>query len=59
MIMTFSTDAHWPHGLLDIFDISRNENAPLESRYCGPYDRLFNYAMKTPSTSSLPRNLPR
>jgi hypothetical protein len=43
--MPFSTDANWPQGLLNIFDISRNQNAPLESRYYGPYDRLFNYAM--------------
>ncbi|KAF8502736.1 hypothetical protein F5888DRAFT_1592482, partial [Russula emetica] len=31
-------------GLLNIFTISRNKNALLESRYYGPYDRLFNYA---------------
>ena len=44
--MPFSTDANWPQGLLDIFNISRNRNAPLESRrYYGPYDRLFNYAV--------------
>ena len=41
--MPFSTDAHWPHGLLDIFNISRNRNAAIESRYYGAYDRLFNY----------------
>ena len=44
-IMPFSTDANWPQGLLDIFDISCNQNAPLKSRYYGPYDRLFNYAV--------------
>ncbi|KAH8992511.1 hypothetical protein EDB92DRAFT_1797158 [Lactarius akahatsu] len=43
--MPFSTDANWPQGLLDIFNINRNQNAPLESRYYGPYDRLFNYAL--------------
>jgi hypothetical protein len=43
--MPFSTDANWPPGLLNIFNISRNKNAPLESRYYGPYDRLFNYAV--------------
>jgi hypothetical protein len=33
--------------LLNIFNVSRNQNAPLESRYYGPYDsdRLFNYAV--------------
>ena len=43
--MPFSTDVNWPKGLLDIFNISRNKNAPLQSRYYGPYDRLFNYAV--------------
>ena len=43
--MPFSTDANWPQGLLDIFHINRNRNAPLASRYYGPYDRLFNYAV--------------
>ncbi len=43
--MLFSTDLNWPQGLLDIFDISRNQNTSLESRYYGPYDRLFNYAV--------------
>ena len=43
--MPFSTDANWPQGLLNIFNVSRNQNAPLESRYYGPYDRLFNYAV--------------
>jgi hypothetical protein len=43
--MPFSTDLNWPLGLLDIFDISRNQNTSLESRYYGPYDRLFNYAV--------------
>lgn len=43
--MPFSTDANWPQGLLNIFNISRNQNAPFESRYYGPYDRLFNYAV--------------
>jgi hypothetical protein len=43
--MSFSTDANWPQGLLNIFNISRNQNAPLKSRYFGPYDRLFNYAV--------------
>ena len=42
--MPFSTDANWPQGLL-IFNVSRNQNVPLESRYYGPYDRLFNYAV--------------
>lgn len=42
--MPFSTDANWPQGLLDIFNINRNQNAPLESRYYGPYG-LFNYAL--------------
>ena len=43
--MPFSTDANWPQGLLNIFNVSRNQNVPLESRYYGPYDRLFNYAV--------------
>jgi len=43
--MPFSTDTSWPQGLLDIFDASRNRKEPLESRYYGPYDRLFNYAV--------------
>ncbi|KAK2462527.1 hypothetical protein APHAL10511_005497 [Amanita phalloides] len=43
--MPFSTDANWPPGLINIFNVSRNQNAPLESRYYGPYDRLFNYAV--------------
>ena len=43
--MPFSTDANWPQGLLDIFNISRNQIAAFESRYYGPYDRLFNYAV--------------
>jgi hypothetical protein len=43
--MPFSTDVNWPQGLLDIFSVSRNQNALLESRYYGPYDRLFNYAV--------------
>ena len=43
--MSFPTDVSWPQGLLDIFNISRNQNASLESRYYGPYDRLFNYAV--------------
>jgi len=28
-----------------IFNIGLNQTAPLESRYYGPYDRLFNYAV--------------
>jgi hypothetical protein len=43
--MPFSTDVNWPQGLLDIFNVSRKQNAQLESRYYGPYDRLFNYAV--------------
>jgi len=43
--MPFSTDVNWPQGLLNIFNISRNQNVPFESRYYGPYDRLFNYAV--------------
>ncbi len=43
--MPFSTDVKWPQGLLDIFNVSRKQNALLESRYYGPYDRLFNYAV--------------
>lgn len=43
--MPFSTDMNWPQGLLDIFDISRNKNEPFDSRYYGPYDTLFNYAV--------------
>jgi hypothetical protein len=42
--MPFSTDVNWPQGLLDIFNAGRNQNALLESRYYGPYDRLLNYA---------------
>jgi hypothetical protein len=44
-MFTFSFAANWPQGLLDIFNVSRNQNASLKSRYCGPYDRLFNYAV--------------
>jgi hypothetical protein len=43
--MSFSTDVNWPQGLLDIFNVSRSQNAPFESRYYGPYDRLINYAL--------------
>ena len=43
--MPFSTDSNWPQGLITIFNISRARNAPFESRYYGPYDRLINYAM--------------
>lgn len=43
--MPFSTDANWPQGLLDIFNVCRSQNRPLEFRYYGPYDRLFNYAV--------------
>ncbi|KAF8274242.1 hypothetical protein EI94DRAFT_844720 [Lactarius quietus] len=43
--MPFSTDMNWPQGLLNIFNVCRNRNAPFESRYHGPYGRLFNYAM--------------
>jgi hypothetical protein len=32
-------------GLLDIFVSSRIKNTSAESRYYGPYDRLFNYAV--------------
>jgi hypothetical protein len=44
--MPFSTDVNWPQGLLDIFNVSRNQNALLDSRYSGPYDRLLNYAVR-------------
>ena len=43
--MPFSTDTNWPQGLLNIFNVSRNQNVLLKSRYYGPYDRLFNYAV--------------
>jgi hypothetical protein len=43
--MPFSTDVNWPQGLLDIFNVSRSQNALIESRYYGPYDRLLNYAV--------------
>ena len=43
--MPFSTDANWPQGLLNIFDVARNQNTSIESRYYGSYDRLFNYAV--------------
>lgn len=43
--MPFPTDANWPQGLLDIPNVSRHRNEPFESRYYGPYDRLFNYAV--------------
>ncbi|KAI0286256.1 hypothetical protein BC826DRAFT_1049843 [Russula brevipes] len=43
--MPFSTDTQWPRGLVDIFNISRARIMRSESRYYGPYDRLFNYAM--------------
>ena len=40
-----TSDTNWPQGLLNIFNISRNQNTSLDSRYYGPYDRLFNYAV--------------
>ena len=43
--MPFSTDTNWLPGLLNFFNISRNQKLPPESRYYGPYDRLFNYAL--------------
>jgi hypothetical protein len=43
--MPFATDVNWPQGLLTIFNIGRNKNAPLESRYYGPYDSLIHYAL--------------
>ncbi|KIK01358.1 hypothetical protein K443DRAFT_678491 [Laccaria amethystina LaAM-08-1] len=43
--MPFSTDLNWPQHLLDIFEISRNQNTSLDSRYYGAYDRLLNYAV--------------
>jgi hypothetical protein len=45
--MPFYTDANWPQGLLNIFNVSREpeQNTAVESRYHGPYDRLFNYAL--------------
>ncbi|KAI6154638.1 hypothetical protein BKA82DRAFT_860898 [Pisolithus tinctorius] len=43
--MPFSADTNWLQGLLKIFEVSHDKNAPLESRYYGPYDRLFNYAV--------------
>lgn len=43
--MPFSTDANWPQGLLNIFNVSHKQNTAVESRYYGPYDRLFNYAV--------------
>ena len=43
--MPFSTDTNWPQGLLDIFNAGRNRKWLLKSRYYGPYDRLFNYAV--------------
>jgi hypothetical protein len=41
--MPFSTDNSWPAGLLNIFEICRKVNSPLENRYYGPYDKLINY----------------
>jgi len=43
--MPFSTDTNWPQGLVTIFNVSRARNASFESRYYGPYDRLFNYTV--------------
>jgi len=47
--MPFATDTEWPQGLLRIFNASRNagrkQDLKHESRYYGPYDRLFNYAI--------------
>ena len=43
--MPLSTDMNWPQGLLNIFNVSCNQNTQLKSRYYGPYDRLFNYAV--------------
>ncbi|KAF8513315.1 hypothetical protein BU17DRAFT_95468 [Hysterangium stoloniferum] len=58
--MPFSTDANWPQRLLNIFDVSRNQNTPLESRYYGRYDWLFNYAVIEGSFTFLlaPRTAP-
>ena len=43
--MPFATDTEWPQGLVKIFNIARKRNLEHESRYYGPYDRLFNYAI--------------
>jgi hypothetical protein len=43
--MPFSTDTSWPEGLLNIFNIARNQFASPKSRYPGPYNRLLNYAL--------------
>ena len=36
---------NWPQGLLNIFNVARNQNVPFESRYYGPYISLLNYAL--------------
>ena len=43
--MSFATDTEWPRGLLRIFNAGRKQDLKHESRYYGPYDRLFNYAV--------------
>lgn len=43
--MPFSTDVNWPQGLLDLFNVCRKEDPALESRYYGPYNSLFSYAL--------------
>ncbi|KZT22800.1 hypothetical protein NEOLEDRAFT_1096965 [Neolentinus lepideus HHB14362 ss-1] len=40
---SFSTDTHWPEGVLTIFRICSELDAPHESRYYGAYDKLLNY----------------
>jgi hypothetical protein len=40
--MPFSTNVSWLQGLLDIFNVDRDQNG---QHYYGPYDRLFNYAV--------------
>jgi type IV secretory pathway protease TraF len=39
---------NWLQGLLNIFNISHNQNAPLESRYYGPYDSLYLVGVTRP-----------
>lgn len=41
--MPFETDTTWPAGLLNIFQICRQDLQHLENRYYGPYNKLLSY----------------
>ncbi|CAA7259279.1 unnamed protein product [Cyclocybe aegerita] len=57
--MPLSAENSWPAGLLKIFEICRDKNKPLESRYYGPYDKLLNYCFGESFTFfAAPQKLP-